>query len=105
MTEVFRMGRPKGRFTVAKSFTLDVQTAAWLARECRERKIKASALLGEIIERDRIREKEKKESTLKEAPTRLCVGCLEKTERTPELLCTKCGREDTVLIEMLKRQS
>ena len=38
------MGRPKGRFTAAKTFTLDIMTLEWLHRECLEQKIKASAL-------------------------------------------------------------
>ena len=96
------MGSPKGRFTVAKSFTLDIQTAAWMEKQCLKRKIKASALLVEIIEKHRIKEKK---SRLKEVPTRFCVGCREKTERTPELSCTECGKLDTVLIEIIKRQS
>ena len=96
------MGRPKGRFTVAKSFTMDIQTAAWMEKQCLKRKIKASALLVEIIEKYRIKEKE---SRLKESPTRFCVGCLKKTERTPELSCTECDKVDTALIEILKRQS
>ena len=96
------MGRPKGRFTVAKSFTLDIQTAAWMEKQCLKRKIKASALLVEIIEKYRIKEKE---SRVKEAPTRFCVECSKKTERTPELSCTECGKLDTVLVEIIKRQS
>ena len=95
------MGRPKGRFTVAKSFTLDIQTAAWMEKQCLERKMKASALLVEIIEKHRIALKREP----KAVPTRFCVGCLNDTPRTPELSCTECGRHDESLVEILKRQS
>ena len=53
------MGRPQGRFTVAKSFTLNLQTAAWLEEECLKRKKKASAIINDLLERERIKDRNK----------------------------------------------
>ena len=83
------MGRPAGRFTAAKTFTLDIMTLEWLNRTCLERKMKASALLTEIIEKYRI--------SLKGQPytgdTRpaSCDACDAWTPHTIDMVCTECN--------------
>jgi hypothetical protein len=83
------MGRPKGRFTAAKTFTLDVMTLTWLHKECLERKIKASALLTEIIEKYRI-------SLNRNVPEDVatidvyCKGCNDWKPHDVDMVCKGC---------------
>ena len=83
------MGRPKGRFTAAKTFTLDVMTLTWLNKTCLERKMKASALLTEIIEKYRI--SLKGEPYTKDTRPASCDACDAWTPHTFDMICTKCN--------------
>ena len=93
------MGRPQGRFTVAKSFTLNLQTAAWLEEECLKGKKKASAILNDLLERERIKDRSK------ETPPQWCNKCSQLTIHDTDLKCSECGAVNAVLQELVRRQS
>ena len=93
------MGRPQGRFTVAKSFTLNLQTAAWLEEECLKRKKKASAILNDLLERERIKDRSKL------IPPQWCKECADMTGHKSDLTCCKCGTINEMLQELVRRQS
>jgi hypothetical protein len=87
------MGRPAGRFTAAKTFTLDIMTLEWLNRTCLERKMKASALLTEIIEKYRISlKKEIPENVETIIPNTQCPTCEGWTPHTLDMVCTECNK-------------
>ena len=93
------MGRTQGRFTVAKSFTLNLQTAAWLEEECLKRKKKASAIINDLLERECIKDRNK------ETPHQWCNKCSDLTRHDADLKCYNCGELNAVLEELVRRQS
>ena len=93
------MGRPKGSFTVAKSFTIGLKEAAWIEEKMQKGK-KASEVINELIHAAM-----KKEIGKNTDPTFWCQTCAVATTRTQQLLCTQCGYYDKVLAEMIARQS
>ena len=96
------MGRPQGRFTVAKSFTLNLQTAAWLEEECIKRKKKASAIINDLVERERIKDRNK------EIPLHWCNKCSDLREHYKDnkyIRCKVCGVPNEALQELVRRQS
>ena len=97
------MGRPKGRFTVAKSFTLDIQTAAWMEKQCLERKIKASALLVEIIEKHRIslnRNVSEETATIDV----YCKGCNDWKPHDVDMVCKGCDNINEALKAKIEKR-
>ncbi len=100
------MGRPAGRFTAAKTFTLDIMTLEWLNRTCLKRKIKASKLLTEIIEKYRISLKTTPEVTDEETviPNTRCPNCKAWTPHTMSMVCTQCDNLNTDLEAKVKRR-
>ena len=93
------MGSPQGRFTVAKSFTLNLQTAAWVEEECIKRNKKASAIINDLVERERIKDRNK------ESPPQWCNKCSDLTRHDADLKCYNCGELNAVLEELVRRQS
>ena len=89
------MGRPKGRFTAAKTFTLDIMTLEWLHRECLERKIKASALLTEIIEKHRISLKTQLPDT--NTIDVYCSTCNDWAPHDVDMVCKGCNNINLAL--------
>ena len=90
------MGRPEGRFTAAKTFTLDIMTLEWLHRECLEQKIKASALLTQIIEKHRIGLKTQSPTTDNTIDV-YCKTCLNWTPHGVDMVCNGCNNLNLVL--------
>ena len=90
------MGRPKGRFTAAKTFTLDIMTLEWLHRECLEQKIKASALLTQIIEKHRIGLKTQVPKNTNTIDV-YCSTCNDWAPHDVDMVCKGCNNINLVL--------
>ena len=97
------MGRPKGRFTAAKTFTLDVMTLTWLNKTCLERKMKASALLTEIIEQHRIRlNREVSEET--DTVDVYCKECNDWKPHDVDMVCKGCDNINQALKAKIEKR-
>jgi hypothetical protein len=97
------MGRPAGRFTAAKTFTLDIMTLEWLNRTCLERKTKASALLTEIIEKYRIglnRDAPDETSTIDV----YCKGCNDWKPHDVDMVCKGCDNINEALKAKIEKR-
>ena len=97
------MGRPAGRFTAAKTFTLDIMTLEWLNRTCLERKMKASAVLTEIIEKHRI---SLNREVSKETPTIdvYCKGCNDWKPHDVDMVCKGCDNINEALKAKIEKR-
>ena len=97
------MGRPVGRFTAAKTFTLDIMTLEWLNRTCLERKMKASALVTEIIEQHRIRlNREVSEETA--TVDVYCKGCNDWKPHDVDMVCKGCDNINQALKAKIEKR-
>ena len=97
------MGRPKGRFTAAKTFTLDIMTLEWLNRTCLERKMKASALLTEIIEQHRIRLNRKAPDNTNTVDV-YCKGCNDWKPHDVDMVCKGCDNINQALKAKIEKR-
>ena len=81
---------------VAKTFTLDVMTLTWLNKTCLERKMKALALLTELIEKHRI---SLNREVSKETPPRDvdCKGCNDWKPHDVDMVCKGCDNINEAL--------
>ena len=93
------MGRPKGSYTVAKSFTIGLKEAALIEEKMQKGK-KASEVINGLIHAEM-----KKEIGQVKETTHWCQPCSSLTTRTSQLLCTSCGYYDKVLAEIIARQT
>ena len=90
------MGRPKtGVFTVAKSITLDLENAAWLAKQCKKKNIKLSTYINHIIDKEKTRVE-----NIDTRPKDFCVKCNSMTPHNRDFSCGECGK----INESLKRR-
>ena len=97
------MGRPEGRFTAAKTFTLDIMTLEWLNRTCLERKMKASALVTEIIEQHRIRlNREVSEETA--TVDVYCKECNDWKPHDVDMVCKGCDNINQALKAKIEKR-
>ena len=94
------MGRPKtGRFTVAKSITLNLSTAAFLEEQCIKNNTKLSPYINNLVERERQRIDKKHKGN-----TWWCFECERQTLikvqgfGQPKFYCSECGTDLTVEI-------
>jgi len=94
------MGRPKtGRFTVAKSITLNLSTAVFLEEQCIKNDTKLSPYINNLVEQERQRIDKKAKGnyffcTKCERQTLIKVQGLGK----PTFYCADCGTDLTVVI-------
>ena len=97
------MGSPVGRFTAAKTFTLDIMTLEWLNRTCLERKMKASALVTEIIEQHRIRlNREVSEETA--TVDVYCKECNDWKPHDVDMVCKGCDNINQALKAKIEKR-
>ena len=90
------MGRPKtGNFTVGKSITLNLSTAAFLQEQCIKNKIKLSPYINDLVEQER-----KRIDNIDPRPKDYCTGCSEMTPHNKDFTCGECSKYN----EALKRR-
>jgi len=94
------MGRPKtGRFTVAKSITLNLSTAVFLEEQCIKNNTKLSPYINNLVEQERQRIDKKNRGNYF-----YCHKCKENTIikvegfGKPTFYCSECGTDLTVEI-------
>jgi len=94
------MGRPKtGRFTVAKSITLNLSTAVFLEEQCAKNNTKLSPYINNLVEQERQRIDKKSKGN-----TWWCSKCKRQTLikvqgfGQPSFYCSECETNLTVEI-------
>ena len=94
------MGRPKtGRFTVAKSITLNLSTAVFLEEQCAKNNTKLSPYINNLVEQERQRIDKKSKGN-----TWWCSKCERQTLikvqgfGQPSFYCSECETNLTVEI-------
>ena len=90
------MGRPKtGNFTVAKSITLNLSTAAFLEQQCIKNNSKLSPYINNLVEQERQRIEK-----IDPRPMDFCNVCGDMTPHNKDFSCGNCGKHN----EGLKRR-
>ena len=90
------MGRPKtGKFTVAKSITLNLSTAAFLEQQCIKNNSKLSPYINNLVEQERQRIEK-----IDPRPNDFCNVCGDMTPHNRDFSCGNCGKHN----EALKRR-
>ena len=90
------MGRPKtGNFTVGKSITLHLSTAAFLAQQCINNNSKLSPYINNLVEQERQRIEK-----IDPRPKDFCSVCGDMTPHNRDFSCGNCGKHN----EALKRR-
>jgi len=90
------MGRPKtGKFTVAKSITLNLSTATFLEEQCIKNNSKLSPYINNLVEQERQRIKK-----IDPRPKDFCNVCGDMTPHNKDFSCGNCGKHN----EALKRR-
>jgi ribosomal protein S27AE len=90
------MGRPKtGNFTVAKSITLNLSTAAFLEEQCIKNNSKLSPYINNLVEQERQRIEK-----IDPRPKDFCNVCGDMTPHNRDFSCGNCGKHN----EALKRR-
>jgi ribosomal protein S27AE len=90
------MGRPKtGNFTVAKSITLNLSTAAFLEEQCIKNNSKLSPYINGLVEQERQRIEK-----IDSRPKDFCNVCGDMTPHNRDFSCGNCGKHN----EALKRR-
>ena len=90
------MGRKKtGNFTVAKSITLNLSTAAFLEEQCVKNNSKLSPYINGLVEKERQRIE-----NIDPRPKDFCSACSEMTPHNKDFTCGECNKYN----EALKRR-
>ena len=93
---MLQMGRPKtGNFTVAKSITLNLSTAAFLEQQCIKNNSKLSPYINNLVEQERQRIEK-----IDPRPKYFCNVCGDMTPHNRDFSCGNCGKHN----EALKRR-
>ena len=90
------MGRKKtGNFTVAKSITLNLSTAAFLEEQCIKNDSKLSPYINNLVEQEH-----KRIENIDPRPKDYCSACGEMTPHNKDFTCGECSKYN----EALKRR-
>jgi len=83
------MGRHP-EFKAAKSFTLGLSELMWLSKHCKEKKIKASVFVNNLLREAMAADKE--DQILQTGPTVYCKICNDWPIHTLDMICTGCNK-------------
>ena len=77
-------------FKAAKSFTLGLSELMWLSKHCKQKKIKASVFVNNLLRKAMLEDKE--DEILQTGPTVYCKICNDWPIHTLDMICTGCNK-------------